>query len=378
MDCKYCIDNLNFKVKVADIETKCKYHKKEGAVYSVSALAPEGLCRQLFYAVYPACLAVLYNGLPARGRLRKKGMREAVAGCPAPAGVRVKIRSEEILPPPLRMLKELGEELCKRFYRAFDAPWRRVVMEIIQAGPDCPKGYSAGDVFKFNINKKDELCPAGFATLYPYLRLLPHSLYVHCPDYVGVTYEIALEQAPSGGENASRQDFNDICRSYNALNLKIRYSFKNKEKEFILKDILPPGFCVLAFHNVYPYMETLVNGGWFNWVNYGEDVIVNCPAAQGIAMYVKPSLVNSPEGFQVEVMKNSCGCYKGYNLKDKFRFNFNEEDAVRYKLLDGIIPFIAGFSSGENTLMDFSCDYKGENIQYQAEVKNAAPAENKL
>jgi len=276
------------------------------------------------------------------------------------------------------MLKEMGEELCKKFYRALNAPWRRVVIEVIKVGAHCPKGYKIGDVFEFNINKKEQLCPAGFAVVYPYLRLSPDSLCVHCPDYVGVTYEVSIDQAPALQKRALMHNFGAICQNYNTVNLKIRYSFQNKEEVVTLKDILPENFCVLAFHSVYPYMQTLFSGGWFNWVNYGEDVIVNCPATKGIAMYVKPSTENSPRVFEIEVMKNNCSCYKRYNLGDKFRFDFKQENAVRYKLLDGIIPFFAEFYSRENSLLNFSCDYQGEGIQYQAELEESNFAGNKL
>lgn len=194
MECKYCIDDLNFNIKIAGIKTKCKYHRKKGQVYPAQALVPKWICRELFYAAYPASLAVLYNGVPVPFRPRKKGTEQMVAACPAPGGIRVKVKSVEILPAPLRILKELIEEVCKKFYRGFDAPFRKVVIEVIESSPHCPKRYKIGDSFKFNIQKKDELCPAGFAALYPYLRGgLSHPIFVHCPDYVGVTYEITTE-----------------------------------------------------------------------------------------------------------------------------------------------------------------------------------------
>ena len=202
MECKYCIDNLDFNIKIADIETKCKYHKKRGQVYPVWAMVPKGMCRELFYAAYPASLAVLYNGKPLPWRPRKKGIDEMTATCVAPNGIKVKIKAKEILPAPLRILKELVEELCKKFYRAYDAPFRKVVIEVINKSPVCPKNYKAGNSFEFNIGKKDELCPAGFNAVYPYFRLLKEerkiegsqgSLSVHCPDYVGVTYEVKAD-----------------------------------------------------------------------------------------------------------------------------------------------------------------------------------------
>lgn len=199
MECEYCIDNLNLNIKIADIERKCKYHKKKGVIYPALDIAPKKLCWELFYAVYPDCLAVLYNGSPLRNSSRKKGMQEIIGSCPMPDGIKVKVKSVEILPAPLRVLKELMEEFTKKIYRAFDAPFRKVLIEVIETNPKCPKDYKIGDTFMFNINKKDELCPAGFAAIYPYFRLLKyntkvnglsHSICVHCPDYIGVTYEI--------------------------------------------------------------------------------------------------------------------------------------------------------------------------------------------
>ena len=76
MNCKFCLDQMDFSVKVVDITTKCKYHRKIGQVYPASKVAPFGLCRELFYAAYPACLAALYHGKPMRGWLRKKGIQK--------------------------------------------------------------------------------------------------------------------------------------------------------------------------------------------------------------------------------------------------------------------------------------------------------------
>lgn len=201
MKCKYCIDEYDFSVKVAHIETKCKYHREINQVYKASSVAPKGLCRELFYAAYPECLAVLYNGLPEKKRFRAKGKDRMVAVCPAINGVKVLITAEEILPTPLGKLKELVEEFCKIFKKAFDVPFRKVFLEIIEVGDECHKGYKVGDRFEFNVDKNDELCPAGFAAVYPYLRLLNNSnkesgdssIMVHCPDYVGVTYEITMK-----------------------------------------------------------------------------------------------------------------------------------------------------------------------------------------
>lgn len=195
MDCQYCIDGLAFAAKILDIETKCKYHKKKGEVYSVSSFVPKGLCMELFYAAYPSSLAVLYNGTPARLGFRKNGLRRAVVSCPHPKGIKVEISCNELFLGPLRMIKEFIEELLKIVYRPLDMHFRRVTIKVIEVSAYCPKGYKVGDRFEFNTHRRNELCPAGFAAIYPYLRVLgkegnANSLTAHCPDYVGVTYEI--------------------------------------------------------------------------------------------------------------------------------------------------------------------------------------------
>ncbi|MFH1379696.1 MAG: TIGR04076 family protein [bacterium] len=201
MECRYCIDELPVRVVISDIETKCKYHMCTGAVYESSALAPRGMCRELFYAAYAPSLAVLYNGKPRRWNLRTKGVEELTASCPHPQGIRVCIRSQEILPAPIRILKEICEELLKIIFRPLDGHFRRVGIEVIQGSPHCPKAYKKGDTFQFNTNKRDELCPAGFAAIYPYVRILKSAkdrgsssgtMKIHCPDHVGVTYEIQV------------------------------------------------------------------------------------------------------------------------------------------------------------------------------------------
>lgn len=198
MDCKYSIEDTNFKIKIVKIKTKCKYHKKIGAIYLPDAIAPKGMCLELFHTAYSGCLSVLYNGLPVPGRPRKKGIQQLTACCPAPDGIGIQIRAEEILPPPIRIVKDLCAEILKKFHRGYDSPFRRVFIEVTHSSSYCPKNYTVGDRFEFNINKKDELCPAGFSAIYPYFRILknnkdqglPDSICVHCPDYVGVIYEI--------------------------------------------------------------------------------------------------------------------------------------------------------------------------------------------
>lgn len=161
------------------------------------------------------------------------------------------------------------------------------------------------------------------------------------------------------------QGFEGICQDCNSTKLKIVYRWEDKEEEKYLTEILPKGFCIMAFQSIYPYMQTLVNGGWFNWVNYGEHVIVNCPSPEGIAMYVKSLNAGSPHKFEIEVIKDRYQCYKRYSVKDRFPFVFDEKSAFIYEMFYRIIPFIDKSTPRDRFPMDFSCIYRRKVIYYQ-------------
>jgi uncharacterized repeat protein (TIGR04076 family) len=195
MGCEYCKQDFGIAAKVARIKTKCKYHKRPGQVYQPAAFVPSGLCQELFYAVYPACLCVLYHGRPLGAiGIRAGGVKEMLVSCPAAGGTSVRVKAEEILPPLLRQAKEALENVCAVLFRPFDVHLRRVSIEITACGGNCPKKYPIGKRFFFNTHRQNELCPAGFFSLYPYLQAMESckaaAITVHCPDFQGVVYEL--------------------------------------------------------------------------------------------------------------------------------------------------------------------------------------------
>jgi len=209
-DCPYCHDDLNVTVSVDDVMTKCKYHRRIGQGYSIDEIAPPGLCRTMFYRAYPTSLAVLYHGKPKKFWLRRRGHDSYIVSCPASEGVEVKISSKEQLPMLIRMMKELLEEALKFFLRGYDAPFRQVALEVVKAGPACPKGYKIGQKFYFNTNNTEELCPAAFSSTYPYINYLANmnrssgeacSMQVHCPDFVGVTFGLKVSLPTNKSES---------------------------------------------------------------------------------------------------------------------------------------------------------------------------------
>ena len=58
-------------------------------------------------------------------------------------------------------------------------------------------------------------------------------------------------------------------------------TFMNSSFPIIGGDAFPQKMCPYAFHAVFPYYLTLINGGWFSWVSKGEGVIVQCSNPHG-------------------------------------------------------------------------------------------------
>ena len=131
-------------------------------------------------------------------------------------------------------------------------------------------------------------------------------------------------------------DFCSICKIYNSIDLKVCFD----GQKFGLMDSLPDRLCPLAFHSVYPYLHTLSSGGWFNWVNYDEHVIVNCPSPAGIAMYVKGPKRNGSDYLELEVIQSNEKCYRNYVLRDFVYFQFNKENAIKYRCLEKVFSFV--------------------------------------
>lgn len=161
------------------------------------------------------------------------------------------------------------------------------------------------------------------------------------------------------------RDFRDICKFCNETKLNFLY----KDRKITLHGILPDAFCPLAFHSVYPYMVTLLKGGWFNWVGYKEHLVVNCPSSEGIAMYVKASTKGLPNILEVEIKKKNSICYKKYDYKEIFSFNFNHENAIKFKLLATAIPFIINRYRDNTQRNEFACNIDYQKIYCQIEFE---------
>jgi uncharacterized repeat protein (TIGR04076 family) len=101
------------------------------------------------------------------------------------------VTKEDALPKPILFLKRNLEKILAKIYRPIDLPDRRINIKIIDQ-KNCPKRYQIGRVFKFNPWNRNEICPAGFAQMYPLLTQpkTKAKIFVACPDDNVVIYQI--------------------------------------------------------------------------------------------------------------------------------------------------------------------------------------------
>jgi len=131
----------------------------------------------------PVCLSLLYNG-------HKSGIK---IKCPNKKNfLELEIYKKSFLPKTLVTVKNLLWSLITLVYRPIDIPHENIYLKIVKTNKLCPKNYSINKVFVFNIWSKKEMCPAGFAQIFPILfKLKRGGRYpLPCPDEKGITYEI--------------------------------------------------------------------------------------------------------------------------------------------------------------------------------------------
>jgi uncharacterized repeat protein (TIGR04076 family) len=191
-------------VRIRTIKSKCKYHKHQGQEFRLAEMVPEGLCPSLFFRAYPGALSALYAGSPSKWGLRTREDRERKVACPMAGGVTLNIASRSTAPRFLVMLKEVLEQIMRFLGRGVDLPLRKVDLIITSVGL-CPRHRQSGEVFEFNVDKNEELCPAAFSSIYPYIGKQSDLIYpsrtnvtqIHCPDYRGLEFEL-VEDAVDG------------------------------------------------------------------------------------------------------------------------------------------------------------------------------------
>jgi len=180
---KSCSFN-NFKI---NLTTKkfgkiCKYHKRTGQKYTSSNIVKD-FCFEAFYTAYPYCLALLYHA-------KFPNKKQITLSCPQKQGLVFTVNRE----PCRNLAATLGLRLLKKISQKLSFPLDiedyRLVMKVVENNSVCSKKYPVGKTYEFNIRRLDELCPASFYQLYPFLASGASNIELNCPDHQGMSYLI--------------------------------------------------------------------------------------------------------------------------------------------------------------------------------------------
>ncbi|MDP2939646.1 MAG: hypothetical protein Q8O13_06200 [Candidatus Omnitrophota bacterium] len=197
---KSCFKLPEFVLDTLVMKKICKYHKRKGQVYKSDDIVRD-FCLDAFYVAYPYCLAFLYDA--DKNEFKNK---KITLFCPNPKGITFEITRIPALPLFIRIVWKLFVYLLSKMSIRLD--WADlhwcIKLKVTENKGSCPAGYVAGKTYWFNTRRLDELCPASFHGIYPFLLsyLLGYSLpwqkqgeivNIHCPDHEGIVYGVWKE-----------------------------------------------------------------------------------------------------------------------------------------------------------------------------------------
>ena len=189
-----CIMSNGFKVKITEIKFPCRYHS---TLTEIKRIAPNNMCIDGFHAIYPYSLALLYDAT-----FTDEAKKDPVyINCPSTEG-KVIFEVKRVLTDnnTIRLLKTFSANIFKMFFYPVDVIIYKIVYTVSQIKGKCPADYHIGDEFTFNISDRDELCPASFHSISPYLFLKNKGVFfgwkkddnsscASCPDCQGAVYK---------------------------------------------------------------------------------------------------------------------------------------------------------------------------------------------
>jgi len=173
----------NFKILTEHLGKICKYHKRANQTFQTNDIVRD-FCPYIFFVAYPYCLALLYNAKFAKNNDSIK------LCCPQNSGIVFTISRKRCWSLPVGAFYKFLKWISQKISFPLDIEDYHIQLEIVDDKSTCPKKLTRGSTYQFNINKLDELCPASFYQLFPFL-FGRKKLRINCPDHEGMSYRIS-------------------------------------------------------------------------------------------------------------------------------------------------------------------------------------------
>lgn len=155
------------------------------------------------------------------------------------------------------------------------------------------------------------------------------------------------------------------------LETKGEHCLCKKGDVFTIDEMVPiSDLCPFAYHNLIPYIVTLLNNGWFRWTkkekdvssrylrtegyfrgssvnrSFPNEVLVQCPnPASAVVIGVGIRLNDGKKSITLRVLHQEGLCYAGHKKGDEFTI---EEDGIKFSPLvfNALFPYLALNSFG--------------------------------
>jgi uncharacterized repeat protein (TIGR04076 family) len=268
----------------------CRYHPGNIENEEISLLS-QGMCPITFLHIYPTLFALHLNQNKSKIKINSNDLN---IYCPLGTdGVLFKTYTTKIKISFIDYVKQFFTKKNPWLRKAVNLVYpielfgKNTHLEAVSEGQGCPFGIKKGDTFTFNLDKKDEFCPAAFNSVYPLLGTGKDNFSVGCPDYQ-TNVRFSLENSP-----ATTLEDQTNCDSYSSK-IKIIRTIGDFEcpidlnRWYSIDEIINASGirCFSSFHVAFPYFYALYNGGQLGFLT-GERYTagIGCPNATYLVKY---------------------------------------------------------------------------------------------
>lgn len=334
---------------VAEInDNRCRYHPIRSKKQKIG-LIRKGMCPVGYMSLYPFLFALHCS----RDRTKLKlDIDRMVKQCPlGEEGATFKVNVEKIRFGLLEYVKNLARRLINLVIPC-EVHDKNIVIEVIDKAAGCPLEFSKGDQFSFNIDRTDEMCPAAFNSVYPFLDLLSNNAVVGCPDY-RTHVRFGTADYLRSCANERREHFD--CDTYNA-----RVQIGEKTDNFSCPVAVGKWYsidelmgelgirCFSSFHVAFPYLYTLYNGGQLGYLSRDRRKAgICCPSPLSVRYMVAKE---NDGAYKYNCLQSHNACPRGVELRDEVVVGDFEKYVSFYASLNEIYTVIKKMGSGPEML----------------------------
>lgn len=306
-------------------DNRCRYHEKSSDDKNINIFS-QGMCPIAYMNLYPTLFALHLNQEPDQLQIDPNNH---TVYCPIGRdGVQFKVYTKRLKFNFKAYLKIAVSWLANQIMpvEVFN---KTTHIEAISDGKGCPLEIKKGDTFYFNLDHTDELCPAAFNSVYPFLDVVNNNFTAGCPDYrTHVSFNSPSKEISEEKENLLVD--NQVCDRYTSKVKMIASEgqFHNPielGKYYSIDELIEiAGIrCFTSFHVAFPYLDTLYNGGQLGFLTGKRNSAgICCP---NTSLMVKYEVAKEEEKFKYRCIKTNPECPRKIEFGEEIWIeNFNK------------------------------------------------------